>query len=251
MRRGWKIAIGMVAALVVLLVLNAVVTSNETKPAEVTEPGGRILSLDGGDIQVVDRGPRDAQPDRADPLLLLRDQLVERDDAAARQGPSRDRGRPARPRRLRKAGFRLLDPRPGRPGRPGAAQARRHARDGGRPLARRRRRGRPGRTVARTRRAAGDHGQPPRPKKAVASAPWQTCRSSRSSARPSGGSSRTSQSGRASRSRSPPDSTFPTNSSRTSRMTYTSYKESHEALDDYTSEESLADRIGRRRNRCW
>src|SRR5262249_5650656 len=27
------------------------------------------------------------------------------------------------------------------------------------------------------------------------------------------------------------------------RMTYTSYKESHEALDDYTSEESLADRI--------
>jgi pimeloyl-ACP methyl ester carboxylesterase len=26
-------------------------------------------------------------------------------------------------------------------------------------------------------------------------------------------------------------------------MTYTAYKESHEALDDYTSEESLADRI--------
>src|SRR5215475_2121839 len=62
MRRGWKIAIGVVAALVVLLLLNAIVTSNETKPAEVTEPGGRILSLSGGDIQVVDRGPRDGSP---------------------------------------------------------------------------------------------------------------------------------------------------------------------------------------------
>src|SRR5262249_58412109 len=28
----------------------------------VTEPGGRILSLSGGDIQVVDRGPRDGSP---------------------------------------------------------------------------------------------------------------------------------------------------------------------------------------------
>ena len=62
MRRGWKILIGVVAALVVLLLLNAIVTSKETKPAEVTEPGGRILSLNGGDIQVVDRGPRDSSP---------------------------------------------------------------------------------------------------------------------------------------------------------------------------------------------
>ncbi len=62
MRRGWKILIGVIAALLVLLVLNAIVTSNETKPAEVTEPGGRILSLDGGDIQVVDHGPRDGSP---------------------------------------------------------------------------------------------------------------------------------------------------------------------------------------------
>jgi pimeloyl-ACP methyl ester carboxylesterase len=28
----------------------------------VTEPGGRILELDGGDVQVVDRGPRDGSP---------------------------------------------------------------------------------------------------------------------------------------------------------------------------------------------
>jgi pimeloyl-ACP methyl ester carboxylesterase len=62
MRRGWKILIGVLAALAVLLVLNAIVTSNETKSAEVTEPGGRILSLDGGDIQVVDHGPRNSSP---------------------------------------------------------------------------------------------------------------------------------------------------------------------------------------------
>jgi hypothetical protein len=39
MRRGWKILIGIVVALVVLLGLNAVVTDNETKPAEVTVAG--------------------------------------------------------------------------------------------------------------------------------------------------------------------------------------------------------------------
>ena len=62
MRRGWKILIAVIAALVVLLVLNDVATTRETKSAEVTEPGGRILSLTGGDLQVVDRGPRDGSP---------------------------------------------------------------------------------------------------------------------------------------------------------------------------------------------
>ena len=62
MRRGWKILIAVIAALVVLLALNDVATTRETKPAEVTEPGGRILSLTGGDLQVVDRGPRDGSP---------------------------------------------------------------------------------------------------------------------------------------------------------------------------------------------
>jgi pimeloyl-ACP methyl ester carboxylesterase len=62
MRRGWKIALAVLVALVVLLALNALVTNNETKSAEVTEPGGRILHLDGGDMQVVDRGPRGASP---------------------------------------------------------------------------------------------------------------------------------------------------------------------------------------------
>jgi pimeloyl-ACP methyl ester carboxylesterase len=62
MGRGWKILIGVVAALIVLLGLNALIVDRETKSASVTEPGGRILKLPGGDLQVVERGPRDASP---------------------------------------------------------------------------------------------------------------------------------------------------------------------------------------------
>ena len=58
MGRGWKILIGAVVALVVLMLVNAHFTTRETKPAGVTVPGGRILELDGGDVQVLDRGPR-------------------------------------------------------------------------------------------------------------------------------------------------------------------------------------------------
>jgi pimeloyl-ACP methyl ester carboxylesterase len=58
MRRGWKILIGVIAAILVLLVLNAVVTGKETKSAEVTVAGGEIVKLPGGDLQVVDSGPR-------------------------------------------------------------------------------------------------------------------------------------------------------------------------------------------------
>jgi pimeloyl-ACP methyl ester carboxylesterase len=62
MGRGWKILIGVVAALVVLLGINALVTDAETKSAAITEPGGRILSLPGGDLQVVEKGPRAGSP---------------------------------------------------------------------------------------------------------------------------------------------------------------------------------------------
>jgi pimeloyl-ACP methyl ester carboxylesterase len=62
MKKGWKILIGVVLAVVVLLGLNAVVSNNETKPAEVTVPGGKILDLSGSALQVVDDGPRDASP---------------------------------------------------------------------------------------------------------------------------------------------------------------------------------------------
>jgi pimeloyl-ACP methyl ester carboxylesterase len=62
MRRGWKILIAVVAVLAVLIGVNAVVVSDETKSAEVNEPGGRILKLPGGEMQVVEHGPRGAPP---------------------------------------------------------------------------------------------------------------------------------------------------------------------------------------------
>ena len=58
MRRRGKIALGILAALVALLGANAILTGAETEPAEVTVAGGRILDLPGGDIQILDRGPR-------------------------------------------------------------------------------------------------------------------------------------------------------------------------------------------------
>jgi pimeloyl-ACP methyl ester carboxylesterase len=57
-----KIAIAVIAALAGLLLANAVVTGAETKSTEVTVPGGRILELPHGDLQVVDRGRRGAAP---------------------------------------------------------------------------------------------------------------------------------------------------------------------------------------------
>lgn len=55
----------MIAGLGVLAVLaavNTLVVEAETKPAAVTVPGGRILHLPGGEMQVLERGPRDAPP---------------------------------------------------------------------------------------------------------------------------------------------------------------------------------------------
>jgi pimeloyl-ACP methyl ester carboxylesterase len=62
MGRGWKILIGVVAVLIVLIGVNALVIDGETKSAAVTEPGGRIVSLPGGDMEVVEKGPRDGSP---------------------------------------------------------------------------------------------------------------------------------------------------------------------------------------------
>lgn len=62
MRRGWKILIGVVAALVVLLGINTVIVDHETKAAGVTEPGGRIVEVPDGELEVVERGPRNGSP---------------------------------------------------------------------------------------------------------------------------------------------------------------------------------------------
>jgi pimeloyl-ACP methyl ester carboxylesterase len=57
MTRRTRVALAVLAGLVALLGANAILTSAETKTAELTVPGGRILDLSGGDVQVVDRGP--------------------------------------------------------------------------------------------------------------------------------------------------------------------------------------------------
>jgi pimeloyl-ACP methyl ester carboxylesterase len=60
MRRGVKIGIGVAAALcalIVVLAINALVVDGRTARAEVTVPGGRILDLPGGEVQVLERGP--------------------------------------------------------------------------------------------------------------------------------------------------------------------------------------------------
>jgi pimeloyl-ACP methyl ester carboxylesterase len=62
MRRGWKILIGVVVTLIVLLGLNALSVDRETKAAGVTEAGGKILDLSGGDLEVVERGPKTGEP---------------------------------------------------------------------------------------------------------------------------------------------------------------------------------------------
>lgn len=62
MRRGWKILIGVVVALIALLGLNALSVDHETKAAGVTEPGGKIVDLSGGDLEVVEEGPRGGSP---------------------------------------------------------------------------------------------------------------------------------------------------------------------------------------------
>jgi pimeloyl-ACP methyl ester carboxylesterase len=62
-KQRWKVLIGLVAALAVLLAINTIVVNGQTKDAEITveaqglQPGGQILQLPGGDVQVVDTGP--------------------------------------------------------------------------------------------------------------------------------------------------------------------------------------------------
>lgn len=53
-----KVGIAALVVLVALLLANARITSRATEPADVTVPGGRVLDLPGGDLQVLDRGPR-------------------------------------------------------------------------------------------------------------------------------------------------------------------------------------------------
>ncbi|HEY8639398.1 MAG TPA: alpha/beta hydrolase [Solirubrobacterales bacterium] len=81
MRRWLKVLLAVLAALVVLLILNAVVLDHQTKSAEVTVDGAKILSLHGGDLQVLDSGLVDSifragdskapPPPQPEPIVLL------------------------------------------------------------------------------------------------------------------------------------------------------------------------------------
>jgi pimeloyl-ACP methyl ester carboxylesterase len=62
LKRRWKILIALLVGLAVLLVINTLVVDSETKDAELTFDGGRILNLPGGDVQVLDEGAGDGAP---------------------------------------------------------------------------------------------------------------------------------------------------------------------------------------------
>ncbi len=66
MRRWLKVLLAALAALVLLLVLNAVVLDRQTKGARVNVEGGEIVRLPGGDLQVLD-----VNPSGRDPIVLL------------------------------------------------------------------------------------------------------------------------------------------------------------------------------------
>lgn len=62
MGRRWKIVLGVLAVLVVLLAINTLIVDGKTERAEATVPGGRILDLPAGEAQAIDVGPRDGSP---------------------------------------------------------------------------------------------------------------------------------------------------------------------------------------------
>jgi pimeloyl-ACP methyl ester carboxylesterase len=66
MGRGWKIAVGLGVALIALLLVNTLLVDGKTESAETTVPGGRLLDLPDGEMQVVEGGPRDG-----DPIVLI------------------------------------------------------------------------------------------------------------------------------------------------------------------------------------
>jgi pimeloyl-ACP methyl ester carboxylesterase len=62
MRRRWKILIGVVLGILVLLILNSIVVTNQTKDAGTTVEGGQIVDAFGGQLQVTDTGNREGPP---------------------------------------------------------------------------------------------------------------------------------------------------------------------------------------------
>jgi pimeloyl-ACP methyl ester carboxylesterase len=75
-RRSWKVLVGAVIALAIVLAVNTIVLDQQTKPPGVTVSGGRIIDLTGGAVQVVEQGPTVARIARrhgaaGPPIVLL------------------------------------------------------------------------------------------------------------------------------------------------------------------------------------
>ena len=62
MRRRWKILIAVVVGIFVLLILNSLVVTNETKDAKTTVEGAQLVDAFGGELQVTDTGKKDGSP---------------------------------------------------------------------------------------------------------------------------------------------------------------------------------------------
>jgi pimeloyl-ACP methyl ester carboxylesterase len=62
MSRWLKITLGVIGGLIVLLLLNALVVSNETKDAYVRDDGARLVDTSNGTLQVLDQGDRQGSP---------------------------------------------------------------------------------------------------------------------------------------------------------------------------------------------
>jgi pimeloyl-ACP methyl ester carboxylesterase len=60
--RGLKIVLGVIAGLIVLLVLNAIAVSNQTKDAELNVEGAEIVETSHGGVQVLDEGDPAGSP---------------------------------------------------------------------------------------------------------------------------------------------------------------------------------------------
>ncbi len=69
MKARWKVLIGVLVVLAALLALNVMVLSQQTKDAEVTVEGAEILSLPGGDVQVLEEPARTSRPGA--PIVLI------------------------------------------------------------------------------------------------------------------------------------------------------------------------------------
>ncbi len=62
MSRWLKITLGIIGGLIVLLLLNALVVSNETKAAYVRDEGARLVDTSSGTLQVLDQGDPQGSP---------------------------------------------------------------------------------------------------------------------------------------------------------------------------------------------